>query len=82
MIHKLVDYVYAKEPGSLAQEIGGCSITLLALAHAGGVSADGEEVREMKRVLAKPLAHFAARNKAKNDAGFNVAAIDASQVKP
>ena len=72
MIHKLVDYVFSKEPGKLHQEIGGSGLTLLALAQAAGLSADAEEAREVERVLAKPLEHFAARNKVKNDAGFNV----------
>lgn len=72
MLHRLIDYVYSKPPGNIAQEIGGSGITLLALAQAAGIDADAEEVRELNRVLAKPLEHFAARNKVKNDAGFNV----------
>lgn len=76
MVHKLVDYVYAKEPGALAQEIGGVRITLLALAEAAGVSAEEEEGREFARVLSKPLKHFAARNEEKNRAGFNVVESD------
>ena len=73
MIHKLVDYIYEKPAGALSQEIGGSGLTLLALAQAAGLSADDEERLEVERVLAKPLSHFAARNKVKNDAGFNVA---------
>lgn len=72
MVHKLVDHIFAKEPGKLNQEIGGVGITLLALAQSAAISADAEESRELDRVLSKPLAHFAARNQAKNDAGFNV----------
>jgi hypothetical protein len=68
--HKLVDYVFARPPGKLSQELGGVGITTLALANACGASADAEEVRELNRVLSKPLVHFAARNQAKNDAGF------------
>jgi NTP pyrophosphatase (non-canonical NTP hydrolase) len=68
--HKLVDYVFARPPGKLAQELGGVGITTLALANACGASADAEEARELERVLSKPLAHFAARNQVKNDAGF------------
>ncbi len=74
MIHKLVDHVYSKPSGKLSQELGGVGITLLALAQASGLSADQEERIELERVIAKPLSHFAARNKAKNDAGFNVCA--------
>jgi hypothetical protein len=73
MGHKLLDFVFARPVGQLGQELGGIGITLLALAQAAGLSADGEEAREFDRVLAKPLSHFTARNEAKNAAGFNVA---------
>jgi hypothetical protein len=69
MVHRLVDYVFDRPAGELAQEIGGVGITLLTLAQAAGMSADAEEVREFERVLAKPLEHFRERNEAKNDAG-------------
>lgn len=72
MIHKLVDYVFDRPAGELSQELGGVGVTALALAEAANLSADGCECAEIARVLAKPLEHFAARNKAKNDAGFNV----------
>lgn len=81
MVHKLVDHVFDRPPGNLAQEIGGSGITLLCLAQAAGLSADIEEARELKRVLKKPLAHFAARNEAKNAAGFNVAGMAQTQEK-
>lgn len=69
-LHKLVDHICDRPPGALNQEIGGSGITLLMLAAAAGLSADAEEEREMERVLAKPIEHFTARNKAKNEAGF------------
>ena len=72
MVHKLVDFIFAKEPGNLAQEIGGVGVTLLALAQAATVDADAEESREFARVLSLPLEHFAKRNAVKNEAGFNV----------
>ncbi len=72
MAHRLVDHVFSKPPGDLLQEIGGVGTTLLALAGACGESADYLEQRELERVLAKPLEYFAARNKAKNEAGFDV----------
>lgn len=71
MVHKLVDYIYDRPAGDLAQEIGGSGLTLLALAAAAGLSADKEEAREVARVLAKPLEHFTKRNENKNAAGFN-----------
>jgi hypothetical protein len=68
----IINYVYDRPPGSTAQELGGVQLCCLALAEAAQLDADECELREVNRVLAKPLAHFAARNKAKNDAGFLV----------
>jgi hypothetical protein len=70
MAHKLVDYIFDKPAGELFQEFGGVGVTLLAFANAAGISADEAEAKEVARVLAKPLSHFAARNKLKNEAGF------------
>jgi len=72
MAHKLVAFVFARPKGEVSQELGAVGLCLLALASAAGVSADEEEAREFDRVLAKPLAHFTARNQAKNAAGFEV----------
>jgi NTP pyrophosphatase (non-canonical NTP hydrolase) len=69
-LHKLIDYIYAKEPGALAQELGGVGLCVLAMANAAGIDADDAESAECERVLSKPLEFFAARNKVKNDAGF------------
>lgn len=70
----LVPYIYARPPGALRQELGGSGLTLLALAAAAHESADQAEADELARVLSKPLSHFAARNQAKNDAGFDALA--------
>lgn len=79
MIHKLVDYVFSRPVGDLRQEAGGVGVTLLALGAAAGFSVDVAEEAEIARVLSKPLAHFAARNAAKNAAGFDVNASSAAQ---
>jgi len=71
---RLIDYIFDRPPGELGQEIGGVGLTLLALAEVAEVSADGEERREIDRVLSKSLEHFTARNKTKNDCGFLAAA--------
>lgn len=71
-LRDLLDYVYARAPGKLDQEMGGVGVTLLALGAAAGISADAAEEAEVQRVLAKPRSHFTARNQAKNDAGFKV----------
>jgi NTP pyrophosphatase (non-canonical NTP hydrolase) len=69
-LHKLIDYIYAKPPGDLKQELGGVGLCVMAMANAAGFSADAAEEIEIARVLAKPLSFFAERNKVKNDAGF------------
>lgn len=68
--HQLVDYVFSRPAGVLHQELGGVSVTLLALTAAAGLCADEEEAREVTRVLAKPIEEFTRRNAAKNEAGF------------
>lgn len=69
-LHKLIDYIYAKPPGFLQQELGGVGLCVLAMANAAGFDADDEEITEINRVLSKPLSFFADRNKVKNEAGF------------
>jgi hypothetical protein len=81
LAHRLVDYIFDRPADPLERELGGVGITLLALAAAAGLSAEGAEISELARIKAKPLAHFAARNEAKNKAGFNVAE-PASPVSP
>lgn len=71
MAHKLVDYVFDRPVGELFQELGGLSVTLLALAEAAGMNVDLAERVEIARVLAKPPEYFAQRNAAKNVLGFN-----------
>ena len=68
--HKLVDYIFARPVGTPAQEIGGVSVTMLALAECIGEDADQCERTEIERVLSKSHEHFAKRNAAKNAAGF------------
>jgi len=74
MVHKLVDFVYSRPPGTIGQELGDVGTTVLALANAAGLSADVEEAREIVRVLSKPVEHFTVRNEAKNAAGFDALA--------
>jgi NTP pyrophosphatase (non-canonical NTP hydrolase) len=70
MLERILDYVYSRPPGAVRQELGGVGLTLLALASAIGVSADGAEQDELARVLAKPIEHFTRRNEEKNGLGF------------
>ena len=69
-VHELMIYVYDRDPGELTQEVGGVSVTLLALCAALGVSADGVESDEVRRIMSKPPEYWAARNAKKNAAGF------------
>jgi NTP pyrophosphatase (non-canonical NTP hydrolase) len=73
---RLVSFVFSRPPGQLGQELGGVGVTVLALAAAAGMSADTEEMREVVRVLSKPIGEFTQRNKAKNKAGFLLAKTD------
>jgi NTP pyrophosphatase (non-canonical NTP hydrolase) len=72
MAHKLVKFVFEREPGQIGQELGGVAVTVLLLASAAGLSADEEECREVHRVLSKPLREFTDRNANKNAAGFRI----------
>ena len=83
-LHALSDYIYARPPGGIARELGGSGLTLLLLADAVGMSADACERTELARVLAKPRAHFTARNDLKNSAGFiadGIAEIEAARLR-
>lgn len=71
-VKKLVDYVYAKPPGDIAQEVGGCGVTLLAFCAAVGLYADEEERNEVRRVLAKDPSHFQMRQNIKAEAGIAI----------
>lgn len=72
---ELVKFVFARPVGPLSGELGGVGVTLLALAAAAGLSADVAEEQEVQRVLSKPIAHFAERNRVKNEAGFRVVGV-------
>lgn len=65
----LLAHVYGKPVGTVAQEIGGVGMTLLALGRAHDIDPEQEEVRELLRVLALDPAHFRARHNRKADAG-------------
>lgn len=70
IVAKLAAYVYGRPVGGIYQEIGGLSITLLALAGACGLSAEEEERREFDRIMEKPRSYFTDRNARKNADGI------------
>jgi NTP pyrophosphatase (non-canonical NTP hydrolase) len=71
--HNLLDYVFARPKGDIAQEMGGVGVTLLALGEATSISVEVAERTEVDRVLRKPLDHFRRRNAEKDAAGFSAA---------
>lgn len=48
--HQIVDYVFSRPVGNVAQETGGVMITLAALSNANGVSMDAAAQDELRRV--------------------------------
>lgn len=71
-MEKLVQVVYSRPPGGVYQEIGGSLVTLCCLCKTMGVDIEQALLVEVKRVLAKDPAHFAARNKEKIDLGLDI----------
>lgn len=69
--HELIDYVFARPTGDVAQEVGGVRTTILVLAATAGISADEAEARELSRIISKPLEHFTKRDQEKSAAGFS-----------
>ena len=72
VVHQMVRNVYSKPPGDPLQEIGGSLMTANMLCEVMGVEADIVLELEIQRVLSKPPAHFAERNKAKLNLGLDV----------
>ncbi len=68
----LIRYVYSRPKGTIAQEMGGVAVTLMALGYANNTSVEFCEECEILRILNKPVDHFRKRNQFKNDAGFKV----------
>jgi hypothetical protein len=49
-LHHLIDYVFARPVGEEGQEIGGCFVTLYALAEARQIDADAQFEAELARI--------------------------------
>ncbi len=71
-IHDLIDHIYAKPVGNLAQEIGQVGVSLLALAERLGIQADEEECKEFQRISSLPTEHWRARQNAKAEKGLGL----------
>jgi len=69
-LHRLIDMVYDRPPGSLTQELGGTLITTGVLAYQGGHALDDLMFEELSRCLSKTAESFAQRNKDKIQLGL------------
>lgn len=69
-LHHLIEYVYRRESGNQAQEIGGVALCLMAYGAAAELSIDACELQELNRVLSKSPEVFNVRNSEKNAAGL------------
>lgn len=65
----IVQRVYSRPPGELAQEIGGCAFTLATFAEFHGHNVEYELMREFDRVTAIDPSYFRAKHAAKVAAG-------------
>lgn len=61
----IVQRVYSRPPGEVAQEIGGCAFTLATFAEFHGLNAEYELQREFDRVQSIDPSYFRAKHAAK-----------------
>ncbi|QSB01999.1 hypothetical protein JWZ98_03285 [Methylomonas sp. EFPC1] len=66
----MVEYVFARPAGNVAQEIGQAGVSLLALAQHLNINAEHEERKEFDRITSLPAEHWQARQNAKADKGM------------
>lgn len=66
-----VQRVYERPHGDLGQELGGVLLTSCAMCALLATTPEHVLEMEVRRVLAKPVEHFAARNKAKLEMGLD-----------
>jgi len=69
-MNDIIDHVYAKPAGNVAQEIGQVGVSLLALAEHLSIPADDEERKEFDRITSLPSEHWQARQNAKAEKGL------------
>jgi NTP pyrophosphatase (non-canonical NTP hydrolase) len=66
----IIEHVYAKMPGNVAQEIGQVGVSLLGLAEHLNIQADDEERKEFERLKSLPTDYWQARQNAKAEKGI------------
>ncbi len=69
-VDRVLDYVFARPKGEVAQEVGGVSVCLLALCSSTGLSADVCEDDELSRILILDPAKVREKSSKKVDAGI------------
>ncbi|MEC4749882.1 hypothetical protein [Methylomicrobium sp. Wu6] len=69
-LHDIIDHVYDKPAGNIAQEVGQVGVSLLGLSEHLGILADDEERKEFQRISSLPSEHWLARQNAKADKGL------------
>ena len=78
--HALVDYVYGRPVGELEQEVGGASLTLLALCAAYGVDQEACARTELARAWAN-IEKIRAKQAAKPKVGPLAEAYDQKEIQ-
>jgi len=69
---EMLNKVYDRPEGELYQEIGGVSVTLLALTESVGMELDELEVMEIERIESKPPEVFRKRQAEKAALGLSI----------
>lgn len=72
VLHDIIDHVYAKPDGDIAQEIGQVGVSLLGLSEHLGIRADDEERKEFDRIQSLPSEHWQARQNSKAEKGLGL----------
>jgi hypothetical protein len=69
---ELLEYVYSRPSGVVAQGVGGVGISLLAFCEKFGISAEEEEALEVERVITLEPEYFRKRQDAKAKTGVGL----------
>lgn len=68
---RIVDFVYANEPGPLREELGDACFTLMAFAEANCLSLELAEEAAWEKAQSKTAEYWAARHQNKKDHGIS-----------
>ena len=76
----IVEHVYARPAGDVAQEVGQVGVSLLGLAAHLNISADSEEFTEFERLKSLPADYWQARQNAKAEKGLALASTTCAEL--